>query len=88
MKVTDEMVERACRCAGWEPRQAKHTVRLALEAVLSDVPEPWEPELRKIQDRRRLNRIDKLEAKLDTVREWAECNLAVDLLEILDGEDK
>ncbi len=34
MKVTDEMVERACRATGWEPWQARYAVRLALEAAL------------------------------------------------------
>ncbi len=67
MKVTDEMVERACRGAGWEPWQARHSMRLALEAALKDVPEPNEQPGYAAQVRR----AEAAEAKRAKVRERA-----------------
>jgi hypothetical protein len=76
MKVTDEMVRKACwaRFDHVDP-DGMTAMRLALEAALADVPEP-EPGICVTLDERELwametDRADAAEAKLAKVREMA-----------------
>lgn len=79
MKVTDEMIERACEAAhghvsgSVQFRKRIHAdMRAALEAALADVPEPGPVAVQNfIKGKLESERADRAEAKLAKVREWA-----------------
>ena len=96
MRVSDEMMRAAWHAFRTSQDERGHSlptsVLEALEAALSDVPEPRE-RAETVADgyadmvRQQQDRIAELEARLASVREWAKRDSErEDVLDILDGE--